>query len=179
LPSRFRFLYSGLLLALPSIDKITSGMAMRLGKIEKHILAWAYRRRGRSIDFVSKTGAMLSYVRRHSSGRTPRHTYNLKALLTEKEYRSLHTSFFRAIKTLAAKGLVERVYYPDPQKEMRMRFDEWGKGKHGEYGWLDLLGCRSKRDGYKRYIRKSVFCLTAEGRKKARAILKKQRAPLS
>jgi hypothetical protein len=95
------------------------------------------------------------------------HTYNLKALLSEKEYRHLHVSFYRALKSLAAKNLVEYKYCPDPELYIESIREE-----DDLHGHIDFLGIsRSFGTGEKRYIRKSVFRLTGDGRKKVRVIL--------
>ena len=142
-------------------------MRMRLGKIEKHILTWDYQQHDSCREFHSKTGVILSYIRANSNFRIPRHTYNLKALLSEKEYRNLHVSFYRALKNLANKGLVDYTYYPNPSAFIGQKW------KQGDYGHVDFL-CIPNWVGVieKRFVRKSVFRLTAPGREKARKIIK-------
>lgn len=142
-------------------------MRTRLGKIEKHILIWSYQQHDSYREFHSKTGAILSYVRSRPGFRIPHHTYNLKALLSEKEYKNLHVSFYRALKSLAAKNLVEYKYCPDPEL-----YIEGIREENDLYGHIDFLGIsRSYGTVEKRYIRKSIFRLTGDGRKKVRMIL--------
>lgn len=151
----------------PDANSIISGMRMRLGKIEKYILVWDYQQHDSCRELHSKTGVMLSYIRANSDSRIPRHTYNLKALLSEKEYRNLHVSFNRALKNLANKGLVDYMYCPDPIAFIAQ------KRKQSDYGHVDFLGIPGWVGAIKkRYIRKSVFRLTVDGRMKTRTILK-------
>lgn len=100
---------------------------MQLGKIEKYILVWGHRQhevrgvqrvystlvsRGLDGQYLGKSGALLSYARELlGKGAVPKHSANIKSCLPARIYSTLHSSFTRALKRLAEKGLL--VYEPD------------------------------------------------------------------
>jgi hypothetical protein len=129
---------------------------MRLGKIEKYILCWIHRQHDPPEDYQSKSGALLSYARKHYSNGIPKHAYNIKSHMPNKIYNKLHVSFFRSLKSLEEKGLVEYKYCQNP----RLVLEEYRRKKHTPH-FDFLLVYRPKKRTPRR---KSVFKLTEKGK---------------
>lgn len=148
---------------------------MKLGKIERHILIWAHRQRdergvrcdGRA--YHGKSGALLAYAReRFGTYAIPKTSLNIKATMPREAYSRLHSSFTRALKRLAEKGLI--VYEPRVQRllEEARRIRKRGRAqRRGEVlPSAETTSLPQGRPG----ARRSMFVLTPEGESVARKL---------
>jgi hypothetical protein len=108
---------------------------MRLGKVERFILCWAYEQH-RNYAFFAKSNVLLSYARRHHRIKLVNPS-NIKAQMPSGLYNTLHVCFSRALRSLARKSLIEYVLIPDAEdlkaiakamKEVKLDMRDWLAG---------------------------------------------------
>jgi hypothetical protein len=124
---------------------------MRLGKIEKYVLVWAYTYHNEAYMYVSKSGALLSYARHKLGYASNPRPASVRPVLPKRLYNSLHVSFSRALRSLAELGLLTIT---------RQRGDIRGYG-------MSLRGGMTGR-------RQVFFNLTEEGRRAASRLISEE-----
>ena len=84
-------------------------MSERLGRVEKHILEFWYRKRNRAGDFCSRSGALQAYYKR-KVGLSYHSKRNVRQAIPLRRYGCLQTSFTNALKRLETKGYIETIW---------------------------------------------------------------------
>lgn len=129
----------------------------RIGKIERHILLWSYRLHTEEGRFHSKSGALLSYARTELKLAVPKQAKYVRRHLPRSVYNRLHVSFTRALRSLRAKGLIE--YFSDAR---------------GLVAHADLELWALHEEDSIRYVRRSAFRMTSQGRKLAQQLYRER-----